>query len=63
MRCVFGLFLFGLGISALLGQGYVGIKPPKLDKLNFGALSDIPVLGKIVFVPMNTCLLLHTWLF
>ena len=43
------LTLFGLGLSALLGQGYVGIKPPKMEDLNFGALADIPVLGPILF--------------
>ena len=43
------LTLFGLGLSALLGQGYVGVKPPKLGDVNFGALADIPVLGPILF--------------
>jgi len=43
------LTLFGLGFSALLGQGYVGITPPRTAKLNFGFLSDIPVLGPILF--------------
>ena len=43
------LTLFGLGISALLGQGYVGIKPPKTEKLDFGPLSDLPVVGTILF--------------
>ncbi len=43
------LTLFGLGFSALLGQGYVGVVPPRTAKLNFGFLSDIPVLGPILF--------------
>ena len=43
------LTLFGLGISALMGQSYVGIKPPQMPEVNFGALADIPVLGPIVF--------------
>jgi simple sugar transport system permease protein len=43
------LTLFGLGISALLGQSYVGIKPPKMGDVNFGPLTDIPVIGPIVF--------------
>lgn len=43
------LTLFGLGFSALLGQSYVGIVPPRTDKLNFGFLSDLPVVGRIVF--------------
>ena len=43
------LTLFGLGLSALLGQGYVGVKPPRMEDLNFGFLSDIPVIGQILF--------------
>lgn len=42
------LTLFGLGLSALLGQSYVGIKPPETAPV-FGGLSDIPVIGPIVF--------------
>jgi general nucleoside transport system permease protein len=43
------LTLFGLGFSALVGQGYVGIVPPRTAKLSFGPLSDLPVLGPILF--------------
>lgn len=43
------LTLFGLGLSALMGQSYVGIKPPSTPKVNFGVLSEIPVVGPIVF--------------
>jgi len=43
------LTLFGLGLSALLGQGYVGVKPPRMEDLDFGALAEIPVLGPILF--------------
>lgn len=43
------LTLFGLGFSALLGQGYVGIKAPATTPLDLGPLSDIPVLGRILF--------------
>ncbi len=43
------LTLFGLGLSALLGQGYVGVKPPSMSDVNFGALADIPILGRILF--------------
>ncbi len=43
------LTLFGLGLSALLGQGYVGVKPPRMPDLNFGILADIPVIGPILF--------------
>lgn len=43
------LTLFGLGLSALLGQGMQGIKPPATVKLPFGPLAELPVLGPIVF--------------
>jgi simple sugar transport system permease protein len=43
------LTLFGLGLSSLIGQGYVGIKPPITGSVPFGPLSDIPVLGRILF--------------
>ncbi len=41
------LTLFGLGLSALLGQGYVGVKPPATGAI-FGNLGDIPVIGPIL---------------
>jgi len=43
------LTLFGLGLAALLGHSYTGIKPPSVDKLNISFLTDIPVLGRILF--------------
>ncbi|WP_338550543.1 ABC transporter permease [Roseovarius phycicola] len=43
------LTLFGLGLSALLGQGYQGIKPPATASLDIPILSDLPVLGPILF--------------
>ena len=43
------LTLFGLGLASLLGQGWVGIKGPGLARLDFGPLSDLPVLGRVVF--------------
>ncbi|SEM01246.1 nucleoside ABC transporter membrane protein [Roseovarius azorensis] len=43
------LTLFGLGLSALLGQGYVGIKPPRTPKLDIPLLSDIPFFGRVLF--------------
>ncbi|MFG6564438.1 ABC transporter permease [Sulfitobacter sp. 1A13421] len=43
------LTLFGLGLSALIGQSYVGIKPPRLSDIDFGPLADIPVIGPILF--------------
>jgi len=43
------LTLFGLGLSALMGQGYVGIKAPATSDFNVPLLSEIPVLGPILF--------------
>ncbi len=43
------LTLFGLGLSALLGQGYVGIKPPPTARLDIPGLSDLPFVGRVVF--------------
>jgi len=43
------LTLFGLGLSSLIGQGYNGIRPPATARLDLGPLSDIPVLGRMLF--------------
>ena len=43
------LTLFGLGLSAMIGQSYVGIKPPTTYKLALPLISDIPILGPILF--------------
>jgi simple sugar transport system permease protein len=43
------LTLFGLGLSALMGQGYVGIKPPAMGSLDIPVLSDIPFIGHVLF--------------
>ncbi len=43
------LTLFGLGLTALLGQQYVGVTPPRTPKLDLGFLSDIPFLGRAFF--------------
>lgn len=43
------LTLFGLGLAALLGQGYLGTKAPSFPDLHIPLLGDIPVLGPILF--------------
>ncbi|MEX0319416.1 MULTISPECIES: ABC transporter permease [unclassified Ruegeria] len=43
------LTLFGLGLSALMGQSYVGIKPPQMGKLDIPVISDLPVVGPVLF--------------
>jgi general nucleoside transport system permease protein len=66
VACGLALTLFGLGLSSLLGQGYVGIKPPATGPVPFGALADIPVLGRIVFghdwvVYLSIAMIAATW--
>jgi len=43
------LTLFGLGLSALIGQGYIGVRGVDVGPLNLGPLADIPVLGPVLF--------------
>jgi simple sugar transport system permease protein len=43
------LTLFGLGLSALMGQNYIGIKAPEFPDWHIPLLGDIPVIGPIVF--------------
>jgi simple sugar transport system permease protein len=43
------LTLFGLGLSSLLGQGYVGVKPPPTTRLDLPILSDLPFVGRVLF--------------
>lgn len=43
------LTIFGLGLSALIGHSYVGKTFDGLAKLNFPGLSDIPVIGPVLF--------------
>ena len=43
------LTLFGLGLSALMGQGYIGIKAPDFPDWHIPLLGDIPIIGPIVF--------------
>ncbi len=43
------LTIFGLGLSALVGAGFVGVALQPLPKMDIPLLSDIPVLGPVVF--------------
>ncbi|MBS0643637.1 MAG: ABC transporter permease [Proteobacteria bacterium] len=43
------LTIFGRGFSALLGAGFVGIPASPLPKLRLPVLSDLPVLGPVLF--------------
>ena len=43
------LTLFGLGLSALIGAGFVGHPIPTLAKLSIPGVSDLPVVGPLLF--------------
>jgi len=43
------LTMFGLGVAALWGQGYSGKSLPDFPKLHIPLLSDIPIIGPIIF--------------
>jgi ABC-type uncharacterized transport system permease subunit len=43
------LTLFGLGLSGLIGERFVGQPGVRLEKLNTPGLTDLPVVGRIVF--------------
>jgi general nucleoside transport system permease protein len=43
------LTMFGLGLSALIGQNYSGKSVSAFPRLNIPGLSDLPFLGKLVF--------------
>lgn len=60
------LTLFGLGIAALLGQGYLGVKAPPFPDLHIPLLGDIPILGPILFrhdpiVYLGLAIVLGVW--
>ena len=62
------LTLFGLGLAALLGHSYSGIKPPSTAKIEWFGLSDIPVIGPIIFnhdlmVYFSLFLVFVVWIF
>ena len=43
------LTIFGIGLSALIGQGYVGTPLDALPKLDIPGVSDIAFIGPVVF--------------
>jgi ABC-type uncharacterized transport system permease subunit len=62
------LTLFGLGLSALLGKGFEGVRPPPTAKIDFGPLSDLAILGPILFnhdwvVYLSLALVAAVWVF
>ena len=43
------LTIFGLGLSGLLGSGFVGLKRQAAPQLAIPGLTDLPVVGRLVF--------------
>lgn len=43
------LTIFGIGLSALIGSGYVGIPVDDLPSLAVPGLSDVPIVGPLLF--------------
>ncbi|HXE67704.1 MAG TPA: ABC transporter permease [Hyphomicrobiaceae bacterium] len=43
------LTMFGLGLSALWGQGYSGLSAAPFPRLQVAGLSDLPWIGKLLF--------------
>jgi general nucleoside transport system permease protein len=43
------LTIFGIGLSALVGSGFVGIPVERLPKVQIPGLSDLPVVGPLLF--------------
>jgi general nucleoside transport system permease protein len=43
------LTIFGIGLSALLGSGFVGIPVDRLPRLALDGLSDLPIVGALLF--------------
>jgi len=46
--CGLALTIFGRGLSALIGVGYVGLSSPVLPRLSIPGLSAIPFLGSVL---------------
>jgi len=47
--CGLALTIFGIGLSAFIGQGYLSDHLPGLKPITIALLSDIPLLGPVLF--------------
>ncbi len=43
------LTIFGIGLSSFMGQNYVGVQGPQFSAVHIPFLTDLPVLGQILF--------------
>jgi len=62
------LTLFGIGLAALLGQSWNGVRAPEMGDLDIPLLSDLPILGPVLFrhdwvVYLGIGLVAATWWF
>jgi len=63
-----GLTLVGLGLSSLVGKPYEGVKTETLPRLDIPVLSDLPVVGRMLFqhdamVYLSLLLVAAVWAF
>ncbi|WP_206169667.1 ABC transporter permease [Tropicibacter alexandrii] len=63
-----GLTLAGLGLSSLIGKPYEGMKSPPMPKLDIPVLSDLPIVGRMLFshdamVYVSLLLVVAVWAF
>ena len=62
------LTILGVGLSGLIGKGFVGEKIVLVQHLNLPFLTDLPVVGRILFgedpfVYVSIALIIGIWLF
>ncbi len=43
------LTIFGIGLSSFMGQNYVGVQGPQFSAIHIPVLTELPVLGPILF--------------
>ncbi len=43
------LTIFGIGLSSFMGQNYVGVQGPQFAAIHFPILSDLPIIGPVLF--------------
>ena len=60
------LTLFGLGLSGLIGENFIGIPGIKISELYIPVLTDLPFIGKILFgqdllVYLSVALVILVW--
>ena len=62
------LTLFGLGLASLMGSTYNGIKPPRMERLEIEGVSDLPIVGELLFshdpvIYLSILLVFAVWYF